>query len=69
MVVQVTNPERPLLAAQARAELVAALSMVDYVVLANGDAASSAPEPPADAGLTQRFVEHALHRCRPETSG
>lgn len=58
LVVEVTNPVRPILAQQARAELVAALAMVDQVVLGNG--ASSAHT--ADAGISERFVEHVLER-------
>jgi len=61
LVVEVTNPERPLLPQQARAELVAALSMVDFVVLSNRQT-EAAP----DAELTQRFVEHVLRRHRAE---
>jgi bifunctional ADP-heptose synthase (sugar kinase/adenylyltransferase) len=55
LVVEVTNPPQPLLAQRARAELVAALSMVDYVVLGNAEGA-------ADADLTERFIEHVLRR-------
>ena len=40
LIVEITNPARPLLAQRARAELVAALEMVDYVVLKDGPAAS-----------------------------
>jgi len=54
-VVEVTNPSQPLLAQRARAELVAALSMVDYVVLGDGDAG-------ADADISERFIEHVLNR-------
>ena len=59
LVVEVTDPVQPLLAQRARAELVAALSMVDYVVLANGQPPS---EPAADTGLTERFVKRVLER-------
>jgi len=38
LVAVVTEPARPILAAEARAELVAALEMVDYVVVAEGHA-------------------------------
>jgi bifunctional ADP-heptose synthase (sugar kinase/adenylyltransferase) len=58
LIVEVTNPERPLLSQQARAELVAALEIVDYVVL--GDGTSVSPE--IDASLTERFVENVLRR-------
>jgi len=60
LVVEVTNPTRPLLPQRARAELVAALSIVDYVVCGNGGSA-------ADAGLTERFVDHVLERHREES--
>ncbi len=60
LVVEVTNPEHPLLAQRARAELVAALGMVDFVVLGDGDGA-------ADADITERFVAHVLDRHRQET--
>ncbi len=64
LVVEVTNPARPLLAQRARAELVAALAMVDYVVLAPGE---SSALPPADAGITERFIEHVLLRHAQES--
>jgi bifunctional ADP-heptose synthase (sugar kinase/adenylyltransferase) len=60
LIVEVTNPAQPLLAQRARAELVAALSMVDFVVLGNGDAAM-------DADVTERFIEHVLDRHRQES--
>ncbi|MBZ5608117.1 MAG: hypothetical protein LAP38_07665 [Acidobacteriia bacterium] len=66
LVVEVTNPTRPLLAQRARAELVAALSMVDYVVLGNGEPSRGAG---ADSGITERFVEHVLRRHRQEQTG
>ncbi|HEX5227392.1 MAG TPA: hypothetical protein VFW44_06760 [Bryobacteraceae bacterium] len=59
LVVEVTNPPRPLLPQRARAELVAALSMVDFVVLSESGQAM-------DADLTERFVEHVLDRHRQE---
>ncbi len=55
LIVEVTNPERPLLAQRARAELVAALEMVDYVVMSDRETAP-------DAELTRRFVEHVRRR-------
>lgn len=58
LVVEITNPARPLLPQRARAELVAALAMVDYVVL--GNAAASSAE--IDASVTQRFIEDVLKR-------
>jgi bifunctional ADP-heptose synthase (sugar kinase/adenylyltransferase) len=52
LVVEIANPVRPLLAQRARAELVAGLADVDYVVLGDGDA-DDAP----DSDVTRRFVE------------
>lgn len=63
LIVEVTNPERPLLAQQARAELVAALAMVDYVVLGNGARPANGA---GDADITERFVQHVLERHRQE---
>ena len=62
LIVEVTNPPHPLLPQRARAELVAALRMVDYVVLGDGAQAE-------DAGLTERFIEHVLRRHRGENGG
>ncbi len=59
LVVEVANPAQPLLAQRARAELVAALSMVDWVVLGDGPAA-------VDGDIADRFVEHVLERHRQE---
>jgi bifunctional ADP-heptose synthase (sugar kinase/adenylyltransferase) len=64
LVVEVTNPAQPLLAQRARAELVAALSMVDFVVLGEKEAVGAAP---MDAGIKERFIEHVLERHRLET--
>jgi bifunctional ADP-heptose synthase (sugar kinase/adenylyltransferase) len=61
LVVEVTNPSQPLLAQRARAELVAALSMVDYVVLGAGRDAS-------DTDITERFIEHVLQRHAQESA-
>ena len=66
LVVEIANPARPLLPARARAELVAALGMVDYVVLADAGNNSDAP---ADAGITERFIQRVLQRHRPEGRG
>jgi hypothetical protein len=66
LVVEITNPPNALLPARARAELVAALAMVDYVVLDDGGNSSDAP---ADAGITERFVQHVLQRHHPEGRG
>jgi bifunctional ADP-heptose synthase (sugar kinase/adenylyltransferase) len=62
LVVEVTNPLQPLLAQRARAELVAALSIVDFVVLGDGKAN-------VDADITEHFIEHVLERHRQETRG
>jgi bifunctional ADP-heptose synthase (sugar kinase/adenylyltransferase) len=55
LVVEVTHPARPLLTQRARAELVAALSIVDFVVLGDGQTS-------VDADITGRFIEHVLLR-------
>jgi len=55
LVVEVTDSAQPLLSQRARAELVAGLAMVDYVVLGNG-------ANPADSEFTDRFVRHVLER-------
>lgn len=55
LIVEITNSAHPLLAQRARAELVAALEMVDYVVMSDPAAAP-------DAELTRRFVEHVRRR-------
>jgi bifunctional ADP-heptose synthase (sugar kinase/adenylyltransferase) len=60
LVIQVTDPAQPLLAQRARAELVAALSMVDFVVLGIG-------ESNLDTDITGHFIEHVLLRHRQET--
>jgi bifunctional ADP-heptose synthase (sugar kinase/adenylyltransferase) len=64
LVVEVTNPAQPLLAQRARAELVAALSMVDYVVLGVGQSGQGGP---MDAGIAEDFIEHVMERHRQET--
>ena len=53
LVIEVTNPARPLLAQRARAELVAGLADVDYVVLATGVADDS-----PDTSITRRLTKH-----------
>jgi bifunctional ADP-heptose synthase (sugar kinase/adenylyltransferase) len=58
LVVAITNPARPLLAQRARAELAAALAMVDYVVMKN----DAAPEASGDAAITGRFIHRVLRR-------
>jgi bifunctional ADP-heptose synthase (sugar kinase/adenylyltransferase) len=57
LVVEITNPVRPLLAQRARAELVAGLADVDYVVLGHG-----VPEEAPDSDVTRRFVELVRRR-------
>jgi bifunctional ADP-heptose synthase (sugar kinase/adenylyltransferase) len=66
LVVEITNPARPLLTARARAELVAALGMVDYVVVRNGAAEL---QEPADAGITERFIQRVFERHGREGPG
>ena len=61
LIVEITNPENPLLPQRARAELVAALDSVDYVVLGNGTNSD-------DRSITERFIEHVLNRHRAESS-
>jgi bifunctional ADP-heptose synthase (sugar kinase/adenylyltransferase) len=58
LVVEVTDGPKPLLARRARAELVAALSMVDYVVLSPNGADAQAE----DSKFTDRFVRHVIKR-------
>jgi glycerol-3-phosphate cytidylyltransferase-like family protein len=57
LVVEIVNPARPLLAQRARAELVAGLADVDYVVL--GESVSDGAP---DSGLTCRLMEHVRRR-------
>jgi len=65
LIVEVTNPAQPLLPQRARAELVAALTMVDYVVLGNGAAST----PGIDVSVTERFMENVLKRHRGKGAG
>jgi bifunctional ADP-heptose synthase (sugar kinase/adenylyltransferase) len=65
LVVEVTDPASPLLPQRARAELVAALAMVDYVVLGAGEASSSIE----DGDVTEHFSTHVLERHREENGG
>jgi len=64
LVVEVTSPERPLLPARARAELVAALGIVELVVLDQ----ASPPQPSEDSRISRAFAEHALRRHEQEKS-
>jgi len=61
LIVEVTNPSSPLLPQRARAELVAALAMVDFVVLRNGE---SSAQPIHDANITRHFIDHVFNRHR-----
>jgi len=63
LVIEITNPENPLLPQRARAELVAALESVDYVVLGNGANSDNSD----DTSITERFIEHVLNRHRAES--
>lgn len=64
LVVEITNSMHPLLPQRARAELVAALSMVDFVVLSD-----KPPTPSDDAAITELFIQHVLGRHRKEVAG
>lgn len=55
LIVEIVNPPRPLLAQRARAELVAALADVNYVVMSEREAA--VPD-----NIARRFVEHVRSR-------
>jgi len=66
LVVEITNPPQPLLAQRARAELVAALRMVDYVVLQDGEPDAQAL---GDTDITEHFIQHVVRRHRPEGAG
>lgn len=57
LIVEVTDPAAPLLGTRARAELVAALADVDYVVV-NASQSSA-----ADSPLTEQFVRHVRQRA------
>ena len=61
LVVEVTNPAQCLLGQRARAELVAALAMVDYVVLGDGEAG-------VDADIKAHFIDRVLERHRQEST-
>jgi len=54
LIVEVTNPPAPLLSQRARAELVAGLACVDYVVLGQ-------MESPGDE-TTRQFIQHVCER-------
>ena len=61
LIVIVSNPAQPLLSQRARAELVAALSMVDHVVMKNGPAPSSDPD---ETRITEDFIQRVLLKSR-----
>lgn len=63
LALEVTDPLRPLMSQRARAELLAALQMVDYVVLSDQPPSDT---PAADAFITAAFIEHVLSRHRKE---
>ena len=63
LAVEVREPLRPLMSQRARAELLAALKMVDYVVLSDRPPPDT---PAADAFITAAFIEHVLVRHRKE---
>ena len=71
VVVIITNPERPLLPARARAELVAALEVVEFVTMASSATElfldsfptdSLIREETADAGRAADFATHVRNR-------
>lgn len=76
LMVVLTSPEKPLLSARARAELVAALEVVEYVTVAPEDgveeilklfpAESVLREEVADTGRTEELIRH-VHRRQKTT--
>jgi glycerol-3-phosphate cytidylyltransferase-like family protein len=62
LVIEIANPKAPLLPQKARAELVAALAVVDYVVLGDGQPQNEI----MDAAVTTQFTEQVLTRHRGE---
>lgn len=70
--VAICEPAHPILPARARAELVAALAMVDYVILAEAPASDGFPdglepdeterEEAADERLTENLIRHVQSR-------
>jgi len=59
LVVAVNDPARPLLPRRARAELVAALAMVDYVV---PDGGGGSFEQLNDTSVTEQLIAHIARR-------
>lgn len=64
LVVEVINPPQPLLEQRARAELAAALSAVDFVVLGTSDQVLR--QEILDADIRERFLGHVVSRHRQE---
>ncbi len=62
LVALLAEPEKPLMAARARAELAAALGMVDYVVEDGGAAVGIETVELKDAGWTLEFMERVRWR-------
>jgi hypothetical protein len=65
LVVEVTEPLQPLLSQRARAELVAALAVVDYAVLSDRQPSND----PGETVITERFIQHVLSRHQKEIAG
>ncbi len=61
LVVIVTSSPRPLLSQRARAELVAALSVVDHVVMKDGPGHFSEPD---DTRIKEDFIQHVSLKSR-----
>jgi bifunctional ADP-heptose synthase (sugar kinase/adenylyltransferase) len=59
LIVLVTNPAEPLLPQRARAELVAALAGVDFVVMKDGAAPANQHE---DDRIRQEFIDNVIAR-------
>ncbi len=74
LMVVLTNPPQPILPARARAELVAALAAVDYVVVAGGPSpegllarmgcAGAVRAEPDDGRIAREFIRHVHTRQR-----
>jgi bifunctional ADP-heptose synthase (sugar kinase/adenylyltransferase) len=56
LIVEIANPPQPLLPQRARAELVAALADVNYVVMTDREA------PAPDIAITRRFIQQVRER-------
>ena len=66
LAVIIEDPPRPLLSRRARAELVAALAVVDYVVLESSEVTHQGLE---DLPMRERFCEYVARRTRGEDGG